>query len=86
MGVGVKGGVGGGGQGWGWGWGSRVGLGVGVGAKGGRGGVGGRGGGVWVGVIRKVGTNVDSIKKGSVLMFLASCMIHINESSKLEGV
>lgn len=41
---------------------------------------------VWVGVIRKVGTNVDSIKKGSVLMFLASCMIHINESSKLEGV
>ena len=43
-------------------------------------------GGVWVGVIRKVGTNVDSIKKGSVLMFLASCMKHINESSKLEGV
>lgn len=42
--------------------------------------------GVGVGVIRKVGTNVDSIKKGSVLMFLASCMIHINESSKLEGV
>lgn len=42
--------------------------------------------GVWVGVIRKVGTNVDSIKKGSVLMFLASCMKHINESSKLEGV
>ena len=41
--------------------------------------------GVGVGVIRKVGTNVDSIKKGSVLMFLASCMIHINESSKLEG-
>ena len=55
--------------------------------KGGRGGVGvGVGVGVWVGVIRKVGTNVDSIKKGSVLMFLASCMKHINESSKLEGV
>ena len=76
MGVGVKGGVGGGGQGWGWGWGLRVGVGVWVGV----------GVGVWVGVIRKVGTNVDSIKKGSVLMFLTSCMIHINESSKLEGV
>ena len=64
-----------------------MGLGVGVGVKGGRGGVGvGVGVGVWVGVIRKVGTNVDSIKKGSVLMFLASCMKHINESSKLEGV
>ena len=82
--MGVKGGVGGGGQGWGWGggqgwgwgWGLRVGVGVWVGV----------GVGVWVGVIRKVGTNVDSIKKGSVLMFLASCMIHINESSKLEGV
>ena len=76
MGVGVKGGVGGGGQGWGWGWGLRVGERVWVGV----------GVGVWVGVIRKVGTNDDSIKKGSVLMFLASCMIHINESSKLEGV
>ena len=78
--MGVKGGVGGGGGGqgwgWGWGWGLRVGVVVWVGV----------GVGVWVGVIRKVGTNVDSIKKGSVLMFLASCMIHINESSKLEGV